>query len=145
MKRLITLTLCFFAILGVAKADDDKPITVNELPKKAQEFITKFFPQKEISFAKMEKDLWEKKYDVVFTNGEKIEFDKNGDWEEINCKFTVVPDTIIPKPIKEILTKQYSRAKVLKIEKDKNSYEIQLDNKLEIKFNHNFQIIDIDN
>lgn len=145
MKRLITLTLCFFTILGVAKADDDKPITVNELPKKAQEFITKFFPQKEISFAKMEKDLWEKKYDVVFTNGEKIEFDKNGDWEEINCKFTVVPDTIIPKPIKEILTKQYPQAKVLKIEKDKNSYEIQLDNKLEIKFNHNFQIIDIDN
>lgn len=144
MKRLMTLTLCLFALLGAVKADDDKPITVNELPQKAQEFIKQFFSQNEVSYAKMEKDLWEKKYDVVFINGEKVEFDKNGAWEEVNCKFSVVPDPIIPQQIRTYLTQHYPQVKVLKIERDKKGYEVKLNNKLEIKFNSNFQVTDID-
>ena len=50
---------------GLAKADDDRAITVDQLPQKAQEFIQKYFPKNEISLAKMEKDFWEKKYEVV--------------------------------------------------------------------------------
>ena len=72
MKKLITFSICLFAILGFAKADNDKPISWNELPQKSQEFIKKYFPKNEVSFAKMENEIWDKTYEVVFTNGEKI-------------------------------------------------------------------------
>jgi len=144
MKRLMTLTFCLFLLTIITKADNDKPVTLQELPQKAQEFIKQVFPKKEISYAKLEKDLWEKKYDVVFTNGEKVEFNKNGEWEEVDCKFSVVPNNIIPQPIQELLSKQYPQAKVLKIERDSKGYEVKLSNRLEIKFNQNFQIVDID-
>lgn len=144
MKRLMTLTFCLFLLTNITKADNDKPVTLQELPQKAQEFIKQVFPKKEISYAKLEKDLWEKKYDVVFTNGEKVEFNKNGEWEEVDCKFSVVPNNIIPQPIQELLSKQYPQAKVLKIERDSKGYEVKLSNRLEIKFNQNFQIVDID-
>ena len=74
MKQIILLFACLFALQGLAKADDDRAITVDQLPQKAQEFIQKYFPKNEISLAKMEKDFWEKKYEVVFVNGEKAEF-----------------------------------------------------------------------
>ena len=78
MKQLITLTICLFAFFGTTQADEDRPIQVNELPKKAQEFIKQYFSKNSISFAKVEKDFWDKNYDVVFVNGDKIEFNKNG-------------------------------------------------------------------
>lgn len=145
MKQLITLTICMFALIGFAKADQDKPININELPQKAQEFIRQYFPKNEVSYAKMEKEFWDKKYEVVFVNGEKAEFDKNGAWKEVDCKFSAIPDAIIPKEIKTHLTKQYPQAKVIKIEKDSKGYEIKLDNKLELKYTTDFKLKEIDN
>ena len=84
MKQIILLFACLFALQGLAKADDDRAITVDQLPQKAQEFIQKYFPKNEISLAKMEKDFWEKKYEVVFVNGEKAEFLKDGSWEKVD-------------------------------------------------------------
>lgn len=144
MKKLITLTVCFFTLFGIAKADNDKPISISELPKKSLEFIQQYFPKKEVSYAKMEKDLWDKKYEVVFVNGEKIEFDKNGEWKEVECKLSAVPEAIIPEQIKTYITKQYPQVKVLKIERDSKKYEVELSNKLDLKFNLKFQLIEID-
>lgn len=144
MKQFITLTICLFAFFSTTKADEDHPIQVNELPKKAQEFIKQYFSKNSISFAKIEKDFWDKNYDVVFVNGDKIEFDKNGTWENIDCKYSEVPTTIIPKPIINYLTQHYPNAKVIQIERNKHGYEIELNNKIEIKFNLNFQVTEID-
>ena len=96
MKQIILLFACLFALQGLAKADDDRAITVDQLPQKAQEFIPKYFPKNEISLAKMEKDFWEKKYEVVFVNGEKAEFLKDGSWEKVDCKYSTVPPGIEP-------------------------------------------------
>ena len=68
MKQLITLTVLLFSMFGIAKADEDKPIQVNELPKKAQEFIQKHFAKHNVSYAKVENDFWDKSYDVIFVN-----------------------------------------------------------------------------
>ena len=144
MKYLTALIICLFVFSGIAKSDNDKPISVNELPQKAQHFIQQFFSGNTVSYAKMEKELWDKNYDVVFANREKIEFDKNGEWKKVSCKLTVVPDAIIPHQIKDYLAKQFPQAKVLKIEREHKGYEIELDNKLEIKFNSHFQVIKID-
>lgn len=145
MKKLIILFVCLFALGQLVKADDDKPISVNELPKKSLEFIQHYFPEREVSFAKMEKDFWDKKYEVVFVNGEKIDFDKNGNWEEVDCKFSVVPDTIVPQQIRNHIAKQFPQAKVRKIERDSKGYEVKLDNRFELKFTLAFQLVEIDN
>lgn len=144
MKQLITITVCLFAFIGLAKADNDRPITVEQLPNKAQEFIKQNFPKSEVAYAKEEKDFWDKKYEVVFVNGEKVEFDKNGLWEEVDCKYSVVPDTIVPQQIKTQVTKQFPKATILKIERDSRGYEVKLNNRFELKYNTTFQLVDID-
>ena len=88
--------------------------------------------------------MFYKSYDVVFASGEKLEFDKSGDWTEVKCKTGEVPAAIIPEAILKYVKANYPDAKVLEIEHDSEGYEIKLSNRLEIKFNDKFQVVDID-
>ena len=68
MKKLLFLLLSVFT-LQVAQADNDKPITFDKLPAKAQTFIKQNFPTEKVAFTKMEKGFLDTSYDVVFVNG----------------------------------------------------------------------------
>ena len=114
MKKLIFLFVCVFSI-QVALADNDKPINFTQLPQAAQKFVKQHFPKAKIAFVKMETELFDKSYDVVFNNGDKLEFDKKGEWTEVNCKSTVVPAKVIPAPIKKYVETNYPEAKVILI------------------------------
>ena len=144
MKKLIFLFVCVVSI-QVALADNDKPINFTQLPQAAQKFVKQHFPKAKIAFVKMETELFDKSYDVVFNNGDKLEFDKKGEWTEVNCKSTVVPAKVIPALIKKYVETNYPEAKVLSIERDRYDYEVKLSNFWEIKFDMNFNVIDMDN
>ena len=32
---------------------------------------------------------------LIFTNGDKLEFDKKGVWTEVNCKYSAVPVAVV--------------------------------------------------
>lgn len=144
MKKLLFLFVCLFTLQTVAKADDDKPIQVTQMPKTAQQFIKQHFADSKVALAKMENDLLSKSYEVIFTDGNKIEFDKKGNWEEVNCKFTSVPLQVIPQPIQQYINTNYPDTKVLVIERDSKDYEVKLSNRVELKFDLKFKLIDID-
>lgn len=145
MKKLVYLLFCLFAINSNIMADNDRPITLKEMPKQAQEFISKYFPNAPIALTKMETDVFEKNYDVIFTNGDKIEFDRKGNWTKIKCKYSHVPDAVIPSAIRDYIKSNYPNVKVLKIEiDDDKEYEVELSNGWEIEFNKQFKPIDID-
>ena len=63
---------------------------------------------------------------------------------EIDCKKAVVPARFIPQPIKNYLKANYPGQAVKKIEINKNEYEIELANGLDLTFNKHFKLIDID-
>ena len=143
MKKLIFLLVCLFSLQTVALADNEKAIQVGQLPTKAQTFISTYFKNNKVALAKVESELFYKSYDVVFTNGEKLEFNKSGEWTEVVCKVNKVPSDIIPEAIRSYVQTNYPDAKVLGIERDKKGYEIKLSNRLEITFDANLNVIDI--
>ena len=144
MKKLVFLLVCLFTLQTVARADDDKPIQVTQMPQPAQQFIKQHFADSKVALAKMESDFFYKSYEVIFTNGDKVEFDNKGNWEEVNCKYSFVPTAIIPAAIQKYVTTNYPDAKILKIERDKKDYEVKLSNRTELKFDLKFNLIDID-
>lgn len=144
MKKLFFLLVCLFTLQSVARADDDKPIQINQLPQQAQLFIKQHFADSRTAIAKMESDFFDKSYDVIFTNGNKVEFDKKGNWKEVNCKYSSVPVGVIPSPVLKYVAANYPEAKVLKIERDKKDYEVKLSNGWNLKFDLKFNLIDID-
>lgn len=143
MKKLLLLLVCLFT-LHIVRADNDKPVQVNQLPQQAQQFIGQYFADCSVAMAKMESDLWDKSYDIIFTNGNKVEFDKRGYWKEVNCKYSSVPAGIVPAAILKHIITTYPDAKILKIDRDKKDYEVKLSNKWELKFDLQFNLIDME-
>ena len=125
-------------------AGNDRPITVDQLPQRSQQFIKQHFPEEKIAYAKTERDLLKTKYEVVFTSGSKIEFRKDGEWKEVDCKYAKVPIAIIPVKIMEFVTANYEGAAIVGIDRDNRDYEVNLTNGLELTFDLRFNLIDID-
>lgn len=145
MKKLVLAIVAMFTLSSVAMADNDKPVQVNQLPAKAQTFLQTYFKDVKVALATQETELFSKSYDVVFNTGDKVEFNKSGEWTEVRCRQTGVPAPIIPAPIAEYVKTNYPDAQILQIERDdRGEYEIKLSNRWEITFNKQMQVIDID-
>jgi sRNA-binding protein len=129
---------------GTVFADNDKPITVDQLPATAKQFITTYFSGAKVSLAKMETEIFDKSYEVVFTDGNKVEFNSKGEWKDVDCKFTQVPERIVPQQIKTYVVTNYKDVKIVEIDRDRRDYEVKLSNGLELKFDLKFNLIDID-
>ncbi len=138
------MLFCALFVQTAAFADLEKPVTLAQLPAAAQQTIKKHFADRQIALAKVEMEVFGKTYDVIFTNGEKIEFDSKGQWRDIECRQLHVPAALIPAAIANYVKKNYPQTTILKIERDRRTYEIELSNRLELKFNNAFQLIDID-
>ena len=145
MKKILLILVAVFSVgIFAAVADNDKLINKSQLPKPAQEFIDAHFAGIGITYAKEEWHILFSSYEVKLADGTKIEFTNKGNWDEVDCRFGEVPAAIIPQPIKEYIKNNFAGEKVLYIEKDRNDYEVKLSNRLELKFDKNFNIYDID-
>ena len=114
------------------------------MPTPAQQFIDKHFAGVGITYAKEESNIFFNTFEVKLADGTKIEFTNKGYWEEVDCRFGEVPAAIVPAAIMEYIKKNFAGEKVLMIEKDRNDYEVKLSNRLELKFDKDFNIYDID-
>lgn len=148
MKRILRILMiaicCMVSCNMVANAGNDKPISVNALPAKAQTLLSQHFNGQKVMLATIETGVINKTYDVVLQNGTKLEFDKKGNLTEIDCKQATVPVNLIPQAIKNYLMANYAGQSVKKIEMNKNEYEVELANGLDLTFNKHFQLIDLD-
>lgn len=145
MNKFLSIAVALMALVSFsAQAANDKPIEINQLPQKAQTFIQSYFPSETVAFAKVDRDIAETTYEVIFTSGSKVDFNKNGEWTEVDCKYTQLPISIVPKQILDEVAKKYPNTTINKIEKNRRNFEVTLSNKTELKFNSKFQIIDID-
>lgn len=144
-KILIALVLVFPFSVALAFGGGDKVVSKKELPAQAQSFINEYFASAKISYAKLETDFLERSYEVMLADGVKLEFTKKGNWKEVDCRYGEVPAGIVPAAIKNYVAENYPEAKIIKIERDGREYDVKLSNKLELTFNKDFKIIDIDN
>ena len=148
MKRIFRILMiaicCMVSCNMAANAGNDKPISVNALPAKAQTLLNNHFNSQKVMLATIESGVVSRSYDVVLQNGTKLEFDKKGNLTEIDCKQGIVPVELIPQAITNYLKDNYAGQSVKKIEMNKNEYEVELTNGLDLTFNKHFQLIDID-
>ncbi|MBR5276984.1 MAG: PepSY-like domain-containing protein [Bacteroidaceae bacterium] len=145
MKKIIFAALALFTIgIATASADKNRIIAKENLPQKSQQFINSHFSSIKVSYVKEEYDFFEKSFEVVFADGSKVEFARNGEWKEVDCRYTAVPTPIVPQAIVKYIKSNYPDVKVLQIEKKRSDYEVKISNRLELTFDSKYNIIDID-
>ena len=137
--RLLSVAAVCLLFTAVSCAHD-RIIPVTQLPAQAQTFIKTYFADKAVAYAKQDGA----KYEVKFNDGAEVEFTRRGEWDKVDCKFTAVPEAIVPEQIKNYVAANHPGALITKIDKERYGYEIELSNSLELKFDRNFNIFDID-
>lgn len=144
MKKLMLTVAVALLTFGVACADSDRIITVDQLPQKAQQFLLKYYPKVGVSYAKQDRELVGTDYEVVLEDGTKMDFASDGEWTSVECRQSAVPADIVPKQIQDYVAKKYPNVTIHKIDRERNEYEVSLSNRLELTFNKKFQLVDID-
>ncbi|WP_289749381.1 PepSY-like domain-containing protein [Muribaculum intestinale] len=135
MKKLLFFIFALIAFIPIARADK-YTLDRDNLPVKAQEMITTYFPKAKISMIKVDKHLLKKTdYDVKLVNGTKIEFNNAGEWTSIDCKKKSVPAELVPKHIRRKVAKDYPDATITRITKKSGGHIVGLSDGTELKFN----------
>ena len=118
----ITLTaLC----LTLTIAAQDRPVSYEQLPKPARDFITTHFPSVKVAYAEVDWDG----YDVVLANGTDLEFTLKGQWTEIQVRRTKLPESImklLPATLTNYLKKHYLGKTIKEINNKPYGYELEL-------------------
>ena len=141
--KLFAAMVALFASVSFVSCKD-VIITADKLPAAAQTFIKEYFPGSDISYAKKDKELTKTTYEVVLQDGTEIDFDSKGQWDKIDCKRTAVPAKLIPDAIATYVQTNFPGQAIVKIDKELFGYEIELLNDLELKFDKNGRLVNID-
>lgn len=145
MKKFLFIMVAALMAVQFVSAKDVVTKDEMKLPLQARNFINQHFTNPQISYIKIDSDLFEgKKYEAVLTNGIEIEFDSKGEWTDVDCKKGEVPAGIIPGYVKEYMKTGFSGNFITQIERDRKGTEVELNNDLSLKFDKkgNFRRLD---
>ena len=141
MKKYLLMLVAFVLTMSMPMmADNDKVITFDQLPQTAQKLLKTNFADKVPLVITVDWD----DYKVMYQSGEKVEFDKKGNWKELDCKTSAVPTALIPEQIKAHVKATFPGTTIIKLDRDRRGYDVKLNNGLELEYNKQFQVVDID-
>ena len=134
-----------FALVLLMTACSDKPVIPEQLPVPVKSFIQQTYPGQTITFAQNDPALTGWKYAVFWAEGCHVEFDNDDMWDKVESPMTQpVPAQLIPAPIATHLQANFPGAFVTKIDKERNGYEIELATGVELKYNKQGALMEMD-
>ncbi len=144
MKVLSILALAIFAV-QFSFAGDVITQDAKQLPLVARNFINRHFTKPQIHYIKIESEILQnKKYEVQLADFTEIDFDKQGNWLEVDCKKAAIPAALISTSIQEYVKTNFPREIITKIERERSGMKIELSNDYSLKFNKKGKFVSID-
>ena len=120
MKKVF-IPFCFVAM--TAFACDATQMTLSDVPSSVQIFLKEYFSEFEVEFVRGENS----EFEVFLKNGTKIFFDKRGRWKAIKSS-AALPFELLPHMAREVIKSHYQNMEVVEINRDRNGFEIVLQN-----------------
>ena len=126
MKKILTFVVGLFAFAALINADD-RPVPFDQL-----------------LYSSVDDDIIAPDYEVILDNGFEIQFKNDGRLESIDANMGSIPESIIPDQIKTYVKANYPNVTYKEYEVGARSYEVKISNGLELTFNLDFKVIEID-
>ena len=135
MKKIALFALMALVLVS-CESQERIAVDFNQLPAEAQSFVKTHF---------YDKDLFDKDYEVIFEDTSNVDFNKKGEWTEIEVKSgTGIPHAAMPSAIVNYITAKHPTTFAIKISKDRRDYEVELRNGIDIIFDKNGNLIGYD-
>ncbi|WP_292008786.1 PepSY-like domain-containing protein [Chryseobacterium sp.] len=160
MKKLFFIIgLVSATSLGFVSCSDDNKddyqgqstsITAGDLPTTAKNFISTYFSGSSVQSASQysSPNVRNSVYKALLNNNFEIDFDKNGNWTEIESKTKqAIPDSFLTQEVPAIadyIKVNYPNNWIVEIDKENYGYSVELNSGLELIFNQSQQFVGID-
>jgi len=139
--KIFAMALVCLMMVAVNAMADDRPVPVQSLPAAAKQFVAANFPGATIVYAAKD----DGKYETTLSTGAQVDFTRKGAWDKVDCHTVAVPAAIVPAAIAAYVKASFPNTVITKIDKERNGYEIELSNDIELKFNQAGVLMTIDN
>lgn len=138
--------LTLLAILLVAFGNATQAQTIRNAPQKIANYVAKHFPNNPIVDYEKDSDDRRVKYEVELRDGTDLEFNHRMNVIKIDSDSDSrpLPASVVPASILSHLKTNFPGAYVVKLEKKRYGYEVELNNDLELKFNNKGKLLKID-
>ena len=143
MKKIFVTFAFVLASLTIMQAND-KAVTFDKLPKKAQEFVKQYYPNEKVSYASVDDDIIAPDYQVALVGGVMLQFEHSGKLDSIETRNGNIPAGIIPEKIIATAKEHFPDAIIIGYDPERRSYEIKLSNRMEMKFDSSCNLVEID-
>lgn len=146
MKKFVKfIPMLLVAVIGCMMLwscdDKDEPISDNALPSQAKTFIQQYFPSATIVSANKDKD----EYEVVLSEGTRIDFNKSGEWTDVNAAIgKTIPSGFYPEEIDTYVAANFEGIGINEISKEKRGYDVELVTGTDLLFNYDGAFIGFD-
>ena len=141
MKKIVLLAIGIFAA-AVMASSREVPVTFDQLPSAAKTFVTENFPGETVTMAL--KDVHGRaEYDVRLSDGTELEFTHSGALKKISSR-AGISEKLIPDGIRKYVSAHFPGAGYREYEVGKRTYEVKISNGMELKFNRNFILMEVD-
>lgn len=145
MKKVLAILVLPLLAVQLAFAGDIITRDVKQLPQTARNFISQYFKEAQVSHIKIESEILQtKKYEVLLTDRTEIDFDKKGNWLEVDCNRSAVPEALVPASVREYVKANFRGEIITKIERERNGVEVELSNDYSLKFNKKGELVSMD-
>lgn len=135
-KGIIVMAAGLFLLSAPASAG--KPFGVGRLPENALLTIGKDFKGRGVVESTVSSGRRDTTYNVVFTNGDAVEFDSRGNWTEIHCSHSSVPSSLVPDDIGRYVASHYGNSPVKDMMRAGDMYRLILANGEDVVFYNDF-------
>ena len=143
MKKILTFIVGLFAFTALINADD-RPVPFDQLPEQAKTFVKTNFASAKVLYSSVDDDIIAPDYEVILDNGFEIQFKNDGRLESIDANMGSIPESINPDQIKTYVKANHPNVTYKEYEVGARSYEVKISNGLELTFNLDFKVIEID-
>ena len=118
--------------------DEYSKITFNDLPLLAREFLNTHFPNETISYIMEDNEILDHSYEVNFTSGNNVDFKGDGEWYNVDCHSGSVPNSVLGEQICNYIQNNHPESYAVEIDRNTFSYDVELNNGLELVFDLSF-------
>ena len=114
------------------------------VPEAINTFVQQYFPGATIAGVQVDNEYGGQEYDIYLSDGTQIDFDRNNQWDNVECRASAVPAALVPQAIANYVKSKFPSIAIVKIDKDMQGYDIELSNGLDLEFDQagNFMRMD---
>ena len=147
MKKVMFFAIVFGVSTMLVSCEKEKVISETNLPALSQEFIQTHFPGVTVTRVVKDTEVSGIDYTVYLANGFDIDFEGNGNWDDVDGHTNPVPQSILnllPSGIVAYVSANLSNRQIVEVNRESYGYEIGLTGDIDLRFNSQGDFIGYD-